>query len=111
MSTTTDSKSDPRRLGYLNAVLTVIAVMLGLLVADRLVVAPPAAEAVQPAGRTDQPGRGAGLVSAADQRKAMLTELRKMSTKLDQLEKTIKSGGLSVKVTEMPEIKIPQQQP
>lgn len=108
MSTTTDNTTDPRRLGYLNAVLTVIAVMLGLLVADRLIVAPPAAQAVQPGA--DQPGRNPGLVSAADQRKAIISELKRLGTKLDQVERTMKSG-ISVKVTDMPEIKLPAEKP
>lgn len=99
------STNDHRRVGYTNVVLSVIAVCLGLLVIDRYSDGPAAAIAQT---RSDQPGRGTGLVSAADQRKLMIAEIKKLSAKLDAIDKTMKSG-LTVKVTEMPEITLPEQ--
>lgn len=50
-----------------------------------------------------------GLVSAATQRKEIITQLRTLTTKLERLE-SMMSKGLSVKVTEMPAIKIPREE-
>jgi hypothetical protein len=97
----TNTNTEPRRIGYLNAVLTVIAVMLGMLVVDRVAFSPAAAVA----GPGDDNPKG--LISAADQRKIMISELKKLTTKMESLESTIKSGNLTVKVTEMPEITLP----
>jgi hypothetical protein len=101
-----------RRAKYLNAVLTVNAVLLSALVADRLLggdqkgldtVLAPAPASAQP----DTEGTG-GLVSAADQRKAQIAELRKISSRLDKIESRL-AAGLNVKVTEMPELKLPKE--
>ena len=101
------STNDHRRVGYMNVVLTVIAVCLGLLVIDRYTDDGTAAHAqVQPT--SDQPGRSSGLVSAATQRKAIIAEIKKLGARLDGIEKTMKSG-LTVKVSEMPDIKLPEQ--
>jgi hypothetical protein len=98
-------QTEPRRIGYLNAVLTVIAVMLGMLVVDPVAFSPAAAVA---GPGEDNP---TGLVSAADQRKMIISELKKLTTKMESLESTIKSGSISVKVTEMPEITVPADNP
>jgi hypothetical protein len=107
-----------RNMKYLNGVLTVIAALLALLVADRYAWAPAAAEAAseQPTrttrrddatGRTRADEPAGGLVSAGDQRKQMLAELRELGRRLAALESLIK-GGLSVRVTEMPDIRLPK---
>lgn len=105
MTTTHEHASGPRRLSYLNGVLTVIAVCLALLVIDRLDLGTPSAEA----GPTAQPDRGAGLISAADQRKIMIAEIKRLTTKVEGVDKALKEG-ISVKVTDMPEIKLPEKE-
>lgn len=99
-----------RSRSYLNGVLTVIAGLLALLVADRL-SAPDASlgfTAAAVAQPDDESQPSGGLVSAADQRKLMIAELRKMSKRLDSIQSRLDSG-LTVKVTEMPEIKFPKE--
>lgn len=101
------STNDHRRVGYMNVVLTVIAVCLGLLVVDRYTDGQAAhAQSVQPT--PGQPGRSTGLISAADQRKMIIAEIKKLGVRLEGIEKTMKTG-LTVKVSEMPEIKLPEQ--
>jgi hypothetical protein len=92
-----------RRTGYTNGVLTVIAVLLGLNVAVNMGETPsvlPAAQA-QPA---DPEGPDTGLISAAEQRKVMIAELRRLGARMERIEAKLNSG-LSVKVTEMPALK------
>jgi hypothetical protein len=91
-----------RRNGYLNGVLTVIAVLLGLLVLDARPGAGPAAARAQ---SEDQPGEGAGLISAGEQRKQMIAELRRISARLERLDARL-NAVLNVKVTEMPAVKL-----
>lgn len=94
-----------RRTTYLNGVLTVIAALLALLVVDRVGEGPVGTMAMAgpPTGEPDPKG---GLVSAADQRKQIILELRALGKRLEQVEAQLK-GGLSVKVTEMPELRLP----
>ena len=83
---------------YTNAALTVIAVMLTLLVGERFAsksVVGGTAEAA-PADEAT-----AGLVSAGEQRKQMIAELRSMNARIDKLTSSIKNP-MPVKVTEMP---------
>lgn len=87
---------------YRNAVLTGIALMLAMLVADRAGVAPGAAVAHATGGEL-QPHGGA-LVSAADQRKQIIAELARLNQAVTRLETTI-ARGIEVKVTDMPEMK------
>lgn len=92
-----------RTRGYTNGVLTVIAVVLGLNVAvnlgDSRSILPAAA--AQPTGPE---GPDTGLISAAEQRKVMIAELRRLSVRMERIEAKLNSG-LSVKVTEMPAMK------
>jgi hypothetical protein len=86
-------------LTYRNAVLTVIAVFLGLLVLDRFTSDDAGARAM---AQQSQPQ----LVSAAEQRKQIIQELKQLSSRLERLESRL-NRELTVKVTEMPEIKLP----
>lgn len=93
-----------RRNGYTNGVLTVIAGLLALNLVSGGADAPgvlPEAQAQPGAGPTDS---GSGLISASEQRKVMIAELRRLTSKMDRLEAKLNSG-LSVKVTEMPAVK------
>lgn len=110
---------------YTNGVLTAIAALLGLhlvgLAAHRgadgasAIATAKAAQpeayrrdgtAERPAAHTD-PTEG-GLISAAEQRKLMLVELRALNARLASIESTL-GNGVNVSVTDMPEIKWPAQ--
>jgi hypothetical protein len=89
-----NTRQNQRR--YTNAVLTVIAGLLGLNALSSGLLAPAAAHA--------QSGEE-GLVSAAEQRKVMIGELRNLSSRIERLESTI-SRGVNVKVTDMPAVRL-----
>ena len=95
-----------RRIGYQNAVLTLIAAFLGIGLVERgnlPAVTEPAGAAAQPS----DPDQG-GLANAIEQRKQIIAELRQMNGRLDRIESKLASG-LSVKVTEMPALKLPAE--
>lgn len=96
-----------RRVAYLNVVLTAIAVLLALLLVDRQGVAgwlaPPGARA-QASAADDPQSSAQSLVSASEQRKLMIAELKRLAGKLDRIEAKL-NAGLNVKVTEMPAAK------
>jgi len=48
-----------------------------------------------------------GRVSAAEQRKVMIAELKNISSRLDRIDAAM-AKGLSVRVTEMPEMRLPK---
>lgn len=84
--------------------LGAIALMLGVLIADRwadrLSQGPVAGEAAALAQGPDE-SEGGGRVSAAEQRKDMIAELRAMNRRLDKIDAAL-SKPLPVKVLEMP---------
>lgn len=85
---------------YLNMALTANALLLGLLV----VGGPRAGESspLESAANAAQPAdERSGLVSAAEQRKEMISELKNLSARVASMEKAIK-GPIAVKVVEMP---------
>jgi|GEM_PF-2865480 len=85
-----------------NTLLAVIAGVLVFQTADRLSVFEPAkAEA-------SQDSRSGGLVSAAAQRQEILRDLKAITARLTAIEKQLQ-GELRVRVTDMPEIKIPRE--
>lgn len=90
------------RTPYRNAVLTGIAIMMAMLVADRAGVAPGPAAAH--ASGEQQPERGT-LMNAADQRKQMIAELARLNQAVSRLEAKI-AKGLEVRVTDMPEVRV-----
>jgi hypothetical protein len=92
-----------RRIGYQNAVLTLIAAFLGIGLVERGVLPEPAPASAQPS----DPDQG-GLANALEQRKQIITELRLMNSRLDRIEAKLTSG-LSVKVTDMPVLKLPPE--
>lgn len=92
----------PGRTAYLNVVLTVIAVLLGLLVLDgRAGRTGPADARAQGAQPDDPAATSQSLVSASEQRKQMIAELRRIASRVERVESKLASG-ISVKVTEMP---------
>ncbi len=83
---------------YLSAVLTAIAVLLGLhLVKDQ-------GTAVQAARAQPETPEQEGLISAAEQRKQILLELKAVGARVDKLQKALEAG-VKVKVISMPEAK------
>ncbi|TVQ61785.1 MAG: hypothetical protein EA378_08570 [Phycisphaerales bacterium] len=100
MSANTDNGTTGRRTT--NLLLAAIAGLLLFQVADRMsVFEPAAAHAAQ-----DRPG---GLISAAAQRQDIIKELKGLSTRMVAIEKQLQ-GELRVRVTDMPEIKIPRDE-
>lgn len=93
-----------RRSGYLNAVLTAIAVLLTLLVVDRH-AGPGITGAALAQGQPEDPSSSAqAMVSAAEQRKQMIAELRRIAGRMERIEAKL-NAGLTVKVSEMPAAK------
>jgi L-asparaginase/Glu-tRNA(Gln) amidotransferase subunit D len=92
---------------YTNVALTAVAVLLGLLALD---MRSPGSAFVNNA--TAQPGGtigsgsddSQGLVSASEQRKQMITELKAIASRLERVESQL-GKGLNVKVTSMPQSK------
>jgi len=97
----------PRRTRYTDALLTVIAVLLGILAIDGMGGVTSSAVASGPPGQSAKKIPGTGLVSAADQRKMIIAELKSMSGRIEKLEGLL-NKGIAVKVTEMPEIRMPK---
>ena len=95
-----------KKNSYRNGALTVIALGLGFLALGQ---GQNQAEAqVNHAGHRPTPAspEGGGLISAADQRVQILKELQLLRRQMEQMNAALK-GGLSVKVTEMPEFRLP----
>lgn len=96
-----------RNRSYLNAVLTVIAVLLGLhlLVQVSGQHASPSVAVAQPVG--DGPVNSPPF-NAAEQRKQMIALLELLNRRVSSLENKL-DKGLNVKVTEMPAIKVEEK--
>jgi len=99
MELTPQSAAAPRRIGYQNAMLTAIALILAVgALEGGVLTQPPAAQA--------QPQNDGGLTSALEQRKQIIAELRTLNSKMDRIESKLNSG-ISVKITDMPPLKLP----
>lgn len=96
-----------RKDGYRNGVLTVIALLLGVMALGQGAGPSPAGAQVSHAGADPTRPEGGGLISAAEQRKMILSEMRAMRKQMDSIQSAL-GKGLSVKVTEMPEIRLPK---
>ncbi|MBL8963680.1 MAG: hypothetical protein KF787_00705 [Phycisphaeraceae bacterium] len=112
----------PVRL-HANAPALLIAAALAVVIMDRPSGSPWDPPSLGPSQAVAQVrsvgggGSGAGAayqeepadarVNPADQRKQMIAELRAISQRLDRLEATI-AKGLTVKVTDMPEMRLPK---
>jgi hypothetical protein len=98
----TQPRQSDRR--YSNAALTAVALLLGLNLLNNLGNSGNAAFA--------QSGPEDGLVSAAEQRKTIIAELRTLGGRMQAVESAL-SHPLTVKVVEMPPVKLadPNQKP
>lgn len=104
MSNHADSRMSRFRLGYRDAVLTVIAALLAANVLT---------------GGTGTPGPSSafaqravpeayGVPNASEQRARMIRVLEDMSSKVQSLQQTIEKGGFKVEVTAMPKVELVQ---
>ncbi|XVJ58515.1 MAG: hypothetical protein HEQ23_03585 [Tepidisphaera sp.] len=78
-----------------NRVLTAVAVLLALNLLKPMDLVPSAFA---------QPGESTGLTSAIEQRKQMIAQLNTLEKKLEKIESTLAKG---IKISEMPELKLP----
>jgi len=107
MQTTPHSITAPRRNGYQNAMLTAIAVLLGLGAIDRHAGSGDRVDRLTaPESAMAQPQTDGGLANKLDQNKQMIAELHSLNGKLERIEAKL-NGGLSVKVTDMPPLRLP----
>lgn len=83
---------------YLNVVLTVIAVLLGLNLWVGLHQS-PASALLDPA----TPAHAAGSVSAGQQRANMIKSLEKIQSSVDAVSSKLTDGSMKVTVTSMPD--------
>ena len=89
------------RNGYQNIILSCIAGLLALGMVERHAGSGDVL-GTSALAQSGQPDAG-GIISAAEQRKQIIAELRTMNSRLERIESKLNSG-LSVKVTEMPKV-------
>lgn len=89
---------------YLNGVLTAIAVLLGVIALKPAELSSTAL--AQPAVKSPADTGDTALTNAAEQRKVMITELKNLSKRVEKVESMLTKG---IKVTEMPELKLPAE--
>ncbi|MEK6703457.1 MAG: hypothetical protein AABZ53_14445 [Planctomycetota bacterium] len=89
---------------YLNGVLTAIAILLGVIALKPVELTSTAM--AQPATKSPADTGDTALTNAAEQRKVMIAELKNMGKRLERVEAALVKG---VKVTEMPELKLPAE--
>jgi hypothetical protein len=94
-----------RRRGYSNLMLTMIAALLAINLVDRATSTEGSIAGVATQAHAQQNQPGGELVSAAQQRKMMIAEIRSLSERVDRLDKTVRAG-INVKVTEMPRVRL-----
>lgn len=102
MNTPTDRNS-AGRLGYQNAVLTAIAVLLGVGLIER--GAGTGSSLTEPAGAMAQEPQDGGLTNKLEQNKQIIAELRAINGRLERIEAKL-AGRVDVRVTDMPPIKM-----
>lgn len=96
--------ASPEARGYTNAMLTLIALFLAAGLVQREGSAWSGSAAVAQVDEPPDgagPGRTTGLVNAADQRKAIISDLKRILSRLEQIDAKL-GRGLTVRVTEMP---------
>ena len=102
MSQVDRSDSDGSRR-YTNGVLTVVAVLLGVLALQGAVGLPGATEAqAQRSRRTSEKAEPFSPLNSAAQRARIVSELERISERLSSFESAF-DGPIDVRVTEMPE--------
>lgn len=93
------------RRTYTNGVLTAIAALLGVIVLQQANTPGVQGTALAQVGvvgeKTSSEETATGLISAAEQRKAIIAELKNVNDRLSAIEGAL-AKGISVKVTSMP---------
>lgn len=89
--------SSPRRAHATNRILTAVAVLLALNLLKPFDLVSSAFA---------QPGDGNNLTSALEQRKQMIAQLATMEKKLEKIEAQLAKG---IKISEMPDLKLPAE--
>lgn len=99
-----DSRTNRFRLGYRDAVLTVIAALLAANVFNG------GAETPGPSSAFAQRAvpEAYGVPNASEQRARMIRVLEEMSAKVQSLQQAIDKGGFKVEVTAMPKVELVQ---
>lgn len=111
MSNAAPANASPRsgRL-YANTLLTLMAGFVLAMMLDRgqgsLISIADAQHAQQPSSRGGDGDEG--MVSAAEQRKVMIAELRSLNSRMEHMEAVL-AKPMSVKVIDMPPIKLQDQ--
>lgn len=100
----------PTRRNYTNGVLTAIAALLGVIVLQQANTTGTQGAALAQVGivgeKTATEDAATGLISAAEQRKAIISELKSVNDRLAAIEGAL-AKGINVKVTSMPAQKAP----
>jgi hypothetical protein len=91
---------------YTNVALTAIALLLGMMVLNTGFRTTTADAQVGVVGEKPMGEDSSGLISAGEQRKAIIAELRSVSERLDRIEGVL-NKGINVKVTSMPAMSAP----
>jgi len=106
------NQNKPTRRNYTNGVLTAIAALLGVIVLQQANSTGSAGVAAAQVGvvgeRTATDDAATGLISAAEQRKSIITELKSVNERLGAIEGAL-AKGINVKVTSMPAQKPPME--
>lgn len=99
------------QMSYTNGALTAIALLLGVVAfqnAGLSGVSTAHAQEPAPLALGGDDSDTSGRISAAEQRKQIIAELRTLQTKVERVEQ-IMNKGMNVKVVDMPEMKLPQE--
>lgn len=95
----------PARRNYTNGVLTAIAALLGVIVLQQANTPGTQGTALAQVGIVGEKAvvddAASGLISAAEQRKSIISELKTVNDRLAAIEGAL-AKGISVKVTSMP---------
>jgi hypothetical protein len=94
----TQTASDRNQRRTTNILLGAVLCLMGYNALSQTGVGTASTAFAQPSGEE-------GLVSAAEQRKVMIAELRSLSSRIERVESVL-AKGISVKVTDMPPVKL-----
>ena len=95
----TSPNNDRAQRRYTNAALTVITGLLAMNALNQAGVSPVSTAYAQQGGGEE------GMVSAAEQRKVMISELRQLSGRMERMESAL-TRGINVKVLDMPPVRL-----
>ena len=91
---------------YLNTILTVVAVLLGVLVWTQVSSRPMLAQEADAQSRSGRHTADVGIPNAAQQRDKMVKSIEQMTKTVNSLSKDIEKGKIKVEVTNLDEIEI-----